>query len=611
MPREPRPAVSGAAVPVAVAKMSGKGSPGRGAYGSLADGEDVDVEGNGELAWYHQPVRRQNPCFLLFSFAFFASLATLGVGLNAAGVVNFGPRFAKEKPIHGLSICEMDFCGGGVLVSEEGVIVDNSERAGWMNPLDADKLAACSKQRDVQASMFEVVLIVQFDNPTGSPVELSNFAMTFATDDEDVLAECVPVTSPALINPLGGNRLDVDCKFHTKVVAGMVSSWWNGDTFTLNHWWTGTASVGANANLKALSFSHGEVGDDPVKFSLPPRPYGGPAVSVWPDAVASGAQGASTAEAVAAIGAYVTASLGSKTAMIGDDTAAVMIADEKRNAFDPANADETTPTPFGLPVGTKLSDLFDAGSNDLFPLADDLNGVKCPGNMDLSLSAPSAYICALYAASDWAEAFAACAANDGDGGLFTTWNSDVCRELMKGVNFFVRVVITNPSDVVMTLTQFKPRVWLGGREGSVAEAPVNSETTVEARAAASLDFYVTVPWESEESFIVDARRWWEGGSLDVRLDASFGARAMGVAVRVDVPELAYDAQTLGEVAKTETEAKTATRANNGECACLVGACQFGAAVPGAGKGVGETCVLGAQCASNLCGWDFKCADTRR
>ena len=77
MSREPRPAVSGAAVPVAVTKMSGKGSPGRGAYGSLADGEDVDVEGNGELAWYHQPVRRQNPCFLLFSFAFFASLATL------------------------------------------------------------------------------------------------------------------------------------------------------------------------------------------------------------------------------------------------------------------------------------------------------------------------------------------------------------------------------------------------------------------------------------------------------------------------------------------------------------------------------------------------------
>ena len=51
--------------------MSGKGSPGRGAYGSLADGEDVDVEGDGELAWYDQPVRRQNPYFLLFSFAFF------------------------------------------------------------------------------------------------------------------------------------------------------------------------------------------------------------------------------------------------------------------------------------------------------------------------------------------------------------------------------------------------------------------------------------------------------------------------------------------------------------------------------------------------------------
>ena len=393
--------------------MSGKGSPGRGAYGSLANGEDVDVEGDGELAWYDQPVRRQNPYFLLFSFAFFASLAVLGVGLNAAGVVRFGPHFAKEKPIHGLSICEMDFCGGGVLISEEGVIVDNSERAGWMNPLPADKLAACSKQRDARASTFEVVLIVQFDNPTESPVELSNFAMTFATDDDDVLAACVPVTSPTLINPLGGNRLDVDCVFHTKVVAGMVSSWWNGDVVSLKHWWSGTASVGANANLKALSFSHGEVGDDPTTFSLPPRPYGGPAVSVQPDVVAAQTRGASGLGHGAAVAAIETpereSRLGAKTAMIGDDTAAVMIADEKLAARDSANADETTPTPFGLPVGTKLSDLFDAGEvHDLFPLAEDLNGAKCPGNLDLALESPSAYVCALRAASDWAEAFASC-----------------------------------------------------------------------------------------------------------------------------------------------------------------------------------------------------------
>ena len=593
--------------------MSGKGSPGRGAYGSLANGEDVDVEGDGELAWYDQPVRRQNPYFLLFSFAFFASLAVLGVGLNAAGVVRFGPHFAKEKPIHGLSICEMDFCGGGVLISEEGVIVDNSERAGWMNPLPADKLVACSKQRDARASTFEVVLIVQFDNPTESPVELSNFAMTFATDDDDVLAACVPVTSPTLINPLGGNRLDVDCVFHTKVVAGMVSSWWNGDVVSLKHWWSGTASVGANANLKALSFSHGEVGDDPTTFSLPPRPYGGPAVSVQPDVVAAQTRGASGLGHGAAVAAIETpereSRLGAKTAMIGDDTAAVMIADEKLAARDSANADETTPTPFGLPVGTKLSDLFDAGEvHDLFPLAEDLNGAKCPGNLDLALESPSAYVCALRAASDWAEAFASCAANDGDGGLFSTWDSETCRALMRGASFFVRVVVTNPSDVVMTLTQFKPRVWLGGREGAVAEAPASPETAVEARSAATLDFYVTVPWESEESFVADARRWWEGSSLDVRVDASFGARAMGVAVRVNVPELAVDAQTLGEAAKKEPEAKTVIRADNGECACLAGACQFGSAVPGAGKAAGEACVLGAQCESSLCGWDFKCAE---
>ena len=593
--------------------MSGKGSPGRGAYGSLANGEDVDVEGDGELAWYDQPVRRQNPYFLLFSFAFFASLAVLGVGLNAAGVVKFGPHFVKDKPIHGLSICEMDFCGGGVLISEEGVIVDNSERAGWMNPLQADKLAACSKQRDVQASTFEVVLIVQFDNPTESPVELSDFAMTFAADDEDVLAECAAVTSPALINPLGGNRLDVDCVFHTQVVAGMVSSWWNGDTVTLKHWWSGTASVGANANLKALSFSHGEVGDDPVKFSMPPRPYGGPAVSVRPDVVAARARGTSGS----GLGAPVVAiesleresRLGTKTAIIGDPAAAVIIADETRGATDSADADETTPTPFGLPAGTKLSDLFDAGeAKDLFPLVEFSTGETCPGNLDLALEAPSAYVCALHAASDWAEAFASCAARDGNNSLFSTWNSETCRALMRGASLFVRVVVMNPSDVVMTLTQFKPRVWLGGREGAVAEAPANPETTVEARAAATLDFYVIVPWESEESFIADARRWWEGSSLDVRIDVSFGARAMGVAVRVNVPEIAVDAQTLGEAAKKESEAKTKIRADNGECACLAGACQFGSAVPGAGKDTGEACVLGSQCESNLCGWDFKCAE---
>ena len=110
------------------------------------------------------------------------------------------------------------------------------------------------------------------------------------------------------------------------------------------------------------------------------------------------------------------------------------------------------------------------------------------------------------------------------------------------------------------------------------------------------------------SFVADARRWWEGSSLDVRVDASFGARAMGVAVRVNVPELAVDAQTLGEAAKKEPEAKTVIRADNGECACLAGACQFGSAVPGAGKAAGEACVLGAQCESSLCGWDFKCAE---
>ena len=303
----------------------------------------------------------------------------------------------------------------------------------------------------------------------------------------------MPVTSPSLINPAGGNRLDVDCVFHTKVVADMVASWWNGDTFALKHWWSGTASVGANANLKALSFSHGEVGDDPVRFSLPPRPYGGPAVSVRPDGAAA---------------AGVEASLGSKTAMIGDDTAAVMIADEKLNAKDPANAGETE-SRVRLARGHEALGSVRRGLGKPVPAGGGPErrevpgepGPRAGGTLRVRLRAERGERLG-------GGVVRACAANDGDGGLFTTWNSETCRELMKGANFFMRVVVTNPSDVVMTLTQFKPRVWLGGREGSVAEAPANSETTVEARAAATLDFYVTVPWESEESFIVDARRWW-------------------------------------------------------------------------------------------------------
>ena len=146
----------------------------------------------------------------------------------------------------------MDFCGGGVLISEEGVIVDNSEREGWMNPLDLDKLAACSKQRDVQASTFEVVLIVQFDNPTESPVELSEFAMTFATDGEDVLAECVPGSAAEPRRPPCGRQRGWSWTVHsstTSVGGGHGRRRWVRDTFAVKHCCSGRTASGS-ANLR-------------------------------------------------------------------------------------------------------------------------------------------------------------------------------------------------------------------------------------------------------------------------------------------------------------------------------------------------------------------------
>ena len=125
--------------------MSGKGSPGRGAYGSLADGEDVDVEGDGELAWYDQPVRRQNPYFLVFSLVLFSSLLVVGIALNAVGVVTFGPGQYKTEILESIRLCEVDFCGGGVLLGEDGLPIDNEARGSWRNPLDEYQIESCSK----------------------------------------------------------------------------------------------------------------------------------------------------------------------------------------------------------------------------------------------------------------------------------------------------------------------------------------------------------------------------------------------------------------------------------------------------------------------------------
>ena len=178
--------------------------------------------------------------------------------------------------------------------------------------------------------------------------------------------------------------------------------------------------------------------------------------------------------------------------------------------------------------------------------------------------------------------------------------------MMTGIPLQIRLVVDNPSDVYFTLMQFTPRVWISGRDSAVGEGTIVAETNALAQGKVAIDAYVTIPWESEESFIVDARTWWNGDGLDVKMDANFGAQAMGVGVHVTVPESAYTVWTPDETWVKETVEKTKQRAKDGECSCFAGACQFGSYVPGSGKDTGETCVLVTQCASKVCGWDFKC-----
>ena len=70
------------------------------------------------------------------------------------------------------------------------------------------------------------------------------------------------------------------------------------------------------------------------------------------------------------------------------------------------------------------------------------------------------------------------------GELFSTWNSEACRGLMKGVPLSVRLVVDNPSDLFITLTRVTPKVWLTGRETSVGavlgKSQVGAPTAVDA-----------------------------------------------------------------------------------------------------------------------------------
>ena len=210
-----------------------------------------------------------------------------GRGPERGGVVHFR-SFAKDKPIYGLSICEMDFCELGVLISEEGVIVDNSERARVDQPPGSGQTRAtvpssgtCRRARSVCSSCSSITPRVT-RGAWRVRHDLRHGRRGRARDESR--AGHLPDADQS-----GGRqrRLDVDCVFHTEVVADMVASWWNGDTFALKHWWSGVGQRRRERQPQGAVILARRSRRRPVRFSLPPRPYGGPAVSVRPDGAAA------------------------------------------------------------------------------------------------------------------------------------------------------------------------------------------------------------------------------------------------------------------------------------------------------------------------------------
>ena len=225
--------------------MSGEGDGGR--YGSITEEADSrdGAQDMAERAWYDQPVRRQNPYFLVFSLVLFSSLLVVGIALNAVGVVTFGPGQYKTEILESIRLCEVDFCGGGVLLGEDGLPIDNEARGSWRNPLDEYQIESCSKERDAAAISegLSLNLIAQFDNPTNAPVKVEAFHLEVARSSSgEKLVECKPLEVPATVNPAGLNRLDVTCDVTRDQIASLVASYWNGHKSDLAATWSATVT---------------------------------------------------------------------------------------------------------------------------------------------------------------------------------------------------------------------------------------------------------------------------------------------------------------------------------------------------------------------------------
>jgi hypothetical protein len=588
------------------------GAAGQYEYGSLAGGEEDDDAGRRKgderpASNLSSSSEGRNNFFILLSLTFaFVLLACVGVWLNASGAVTAGPH-APTYAINALrevSICEANFCGDGTKSKSPA------------------ELAACSAElRNVADAKGTIAMgvTVQFANPTRLPIQLDRFTLSFRRDTssssnpDPLLGDCRTTESNVTVSPDGLNQLRASCSLRVADVADAAAAWWGGAEITVLETWAANVTL-APEGQRVVTSQVGNEGEDPVRFSLPRRPTTGGAgddvkVTVNGDKLGAGGGGADAA------------SLGGRGRSAATTTLGAAAAD----------AD----------AGTRLSTLFGGTGGGLFPASDSATAGQCPGVMDLRVGSPSFWLCDVGFESGWQATFSKCAGGGGGGALFASWGGGECGVLMKEVVMSVRLVVDNPSDLHVTVSAFKSKVWLSGHDASAGSGWLAKVETLTPRSNTTLEFTVTIPWQGSLGELQDVTgKWWKGESLDAFFNAEFDARALGVSLHLAVPDVKFKVPTAaagggggGDQAGDSSSSSSSSGGGGGGgaggssssysspskdlmeggCTCLLGVCEFipAHAPPSgvstwAGKGAGEGCLISAQCASHKCSWMFKC-----
>jgi len=70
----------------------------------------------------------------------------------------------------------------------------------------------------------------------------------------------------------------------------------------------------------------------------------------------------------------------------------------------------------------------------------------------------------------------------------------------------VRLVVDNPSDLYVTLSEFNVRVWLVGHDSSAGKGWLDKVEVLTPRANKTLEFQVSLPWKGSLGELQEVRR---------------------------------------------------------------------------------------------------------